>query len=254
MKSLYNSRKATNGKRYIILHAGTREGFVEGAGLIFATSNKSADYHDNMNATLFEKWFEESLLKALEEPALIILDNASYHSRIVDKSPTGSSTKQEIVDWLTSKNIEFLPQLIKSELLDLVKIHAKPGKTYVVDTLASKYGHKVLRLPPYHCQYNAIEMVWGISKNYYDNHIVLTECRDEEVLQTWKDALNLVTPKMWENCIIKTNQIIREALTLEHLVDDVRPLIITSEDGNNDESDEDNCSNSEEDTEDEDTN
>ncbi|RZB58837.1 DDE 3 domain containing protein, partial [Asbolus verrucosus] len=32
-------------------------------------------------------------------------------------------------------------------------------------------GHEVLRLPPYHCQYNPIEMAWGFCKSYYNKHI-----------------------------------------------------------------------------------
>ncbi|KAK4885544.1 hypothetical protein RN001_001815 [Aquatica leii] len=43
------------GKRYIVLHAGTEDGFVEGADLIFSTTNKSSDYHDSMNSENFLK-------------------------------------------------------------------------------------------------------------------------------------------------------------------------------------------------------
>ena len=85
VKSLQQPTKTSDGKRYIIVHAGTENGFLEGASFIFGTKNKSLDYHDNMNAELFEKWFEENVLKHLEEPSIIVLDNASYHSRIIDK-------------------------------------------------------------------------------------------------------------------------------------------------------------------------
>ncbi|KAB0805444.1 hypothetical protein PPYR_02414 [Photinus pyralis] len=100
VKSLQQPHKASDGKRYIIIHAGGRNGFIEGSSLIFSSTNKSFDYHDNMNAELFEKWFEESVLKKLAQPSIIVLDNASYHTRKSEKIPTASSTKEEISNWL----------------------------------------------------------------------------------------------------------------------------------------------------------
>ncbi|KAJ8914887.1 hypothetical protein NQ315_014900 [Exocentrus adspersus] len=43
------------GKRFIVLHAGTKHGFVENASLVFSSTSKSADYHDSMNREMFEK-------------------------------------------------------------------------------------------------------------------------------------------------------------------------------------------------------
>lgn len=242
VKTLYQKSKSSNGKRYIILHAGNERGFIEGADLVFSSSNKSSDYHDTMNAELFEKWFEEKLLMVLEEPSLIVIDNAPYHSRIREKSPVGSWTKQELYNWLREKNVDFPAHFLKAELLQLAKKNTPP-KVYVVDALANEYGHKVLRLPPYHCQYNAIEMVWGISKNFYNDHITLTKCKDEDVLSVWKNALAFVTPEMWQKCIRKTNTIVRDALEKEHLIDDVRPLVITNSSDEDESSDEDNTEN-----------
>jgi hypothetical protein len=56
------------------LHKGkssTKEGFIDGGSLTFSTKNKSADYYDNMNAELYEKWFEEKLLLGLTEPTTV---------------------------------------------------------------------------------------------------------------------------------------------------------------------------------------
>ena len=36
----------------------------------------------------------------------------------------------------------------------------------VIDNNAKKYEHKVIRLPPYHCDLNAIELIWADEKNY----------------------------------------------------------------------------------------
>ena len=48
------------GSRWIIAHAGTENGFVNGALLMFKSQSKSSDYHDDMNSTNFLKWMRES--------------------------------------------------------------------------------------------------------------------------------------------------------------------------------------------------
>ena len=49
------------GGRLIVLHAGSKEGFVPGAALVFQAKN-TGDYHDQMNAETFEKWLAEQLI------------------------------------------------------------------------------------------------------------------------------------------------------------------------------------------------
>jgi transposase len=34
-------------------------------------------------------------------------------------------------------------------------------KTYELDQVANERGHQVIRLPPYHCHFNPIELVWA---------------------------------------------------------------------------------------------
>lgn len=50
------------GQRLIVVHAGSVEGWVEGADLVFQLKTNSADYHDEMNSEHFMEWFTEQLL------------------------------------------------------------------------------------------------------------------------------------------------------------------------------------------------
>ena len=71
---------------------------------------------------------------------------------------------------------------------------------YRLEKIACKYGHEIVRLPPYHCQLNPIELIWGIEKNYVaseNKERKLSEVEDlfrkkrEEIDQeTCKNALN----------------------------------------------------------------
>ena len=53
--------------------------FIKGCDWVFKSKKGSSDYHDEMNATSFEEWFQEKLLPALSPNTLIVMDNASYH-------------------------------------------------------------------------------------------------------------------------------------------------------------------------------
>lgn len=106
--------------RSIVVHAGGRQGFIQDANLIFTSKVNSADYHGEMNEANFMKWFEEQLLPHLEEPSLIIMDNASYHSVLVEKTPTSSTLKSDMQQWLRDHNIPFDLTMLKPQLLGLI--------------------------------------------------------------------------------------------------------------------------------------
>ena len=69
------------GRRLVILHAGCSSGFIGGALFSLRNDGQAADYHSNMSADKFEKWFAEQLLPNIAANSVIIMDNASYHSR-----------------------------------------------------------------------------------------------------------------------------------------------------------------------------
>ena len=55
--------------------------------------------------------------------------------------------------------------MTKPKLYQLVQQHKiiEPMH-YEVDNLIKRNGHEVLRLPPYHCHFNPIKLIWGILK------------------------------------------------------------------------------------------
>lgn len=69
----------SRGKRLIILHAGSENGWIPGGLLISSKSmkNSSADYHEDMDSQLFENWFRDQLLPNIPENSVIVMDNAS---------------------------------------------------------------------------------------------------------------------------------------------------------------------------------
>ena len=66
-------------------------------------------------------------------------------------------------DWLRKKQYPFSSTLKKKDLYVLVKIHKPRFPKYKTDELARSYGHEILRLPPYHCEFNPTELIWARS-------------------------------------------------------------------------------------------
>ncbi|XP_063237257.1 uncharacterized protein LOC134539290 isoform X4 [Bacillus rossius redtenbacheri] len=131
-KSLQSAKRRTvgDGKRFIVGNAGGRTGFVPGAGLLFVSGQKTADYHGEMNGETFLMCFEDMLVH-LEEPSVIIMDNASYHSTQVEKTPTTNWTKDALIAWLEKNEIKHENNLLKVELLRIAKQN-KPRIRYII--------------------------------------------------------------------------------------------------------------------------
>ena len=70
-----------------------------------------------MDHELFEKWVKEMLLPNVCEPSLVVLDNATYHPRVLNKQPNLSWTKTEIFNWLVKENQNAAKELLKGGIM-----------------------------------------------------------------------------------------------------------------------------------------
>ncbi|KAI5707416.1 hypothetical protein M8J77_021385 [Diaphorina citri] len=210
------------GGRLIVTHAGNSHGFIPGAKKVFR-SKKSGDYHDEMNAEHFMEWFRENLLPGLSVPSVIVMDNAPYHSKVLSKVPNSSNKKEEILTWLRTNHIQAHEGLRKIELLELVKRNKPPSPRYIIDELAAKYGHKIVRLPPYHCQFNPIELIWANVKGYVRRNNTHFTFADVERLTY--EAIERITPDDWRNAVDHCLRVSKTAWSddemVEHVVDEV---------------------------------
>ena len=187
------------GERLIVLHAGNEEGFVKGAELVFRAKKGTGDYHEEMDGPRFEKWFTEQLLTNIKLNSVIVIDNAPYHTVKLEKIPTTKTRKADIQAWLTSKGVPWLPNMIIKELLELVNGVKHLYEQFRVDTVAKLHGHTILRLPPYHCELNPIEMIWSQVKGY-----VAPENRSFKMAEVEKltaCSLQRITAKQWADCV-----------------------------------------------------
>lgn len=223
------------GKRLIVCHAGGYNGWISEPPLIFQ-SKKTVDYHEEMNSEVFEAWFFEVLLKSIPAGSTIVMDNAPYHSRVADKAPTSGSRKSEMDDWLKSRNIPFTPDMLKPELYNLIKLHKPQVTVYEIDKKAAQLGFKIIRLPPYHCHYNPIELVWAALKKYVASRNTTFKLSDVQDL--FMEAVSRYTPEDWRKCVEHIKKQIDSDWKNEGLDDSsVQEMIINLAPGDSDDSD-----------------
>ena len=230
------------GDRIVIVHCGGRSGFISDALLVTHTkmADAPADYHGSMKSDIFENWFEECLLKRLEEPSVIVLDNAPYHSRLLNPKPNSSWKKDKILQFMTNQNIPIphpIPIVhVLLEIIDETLPTSEKKKKYVVDELAASYGHVVLRLPPYHCIFNPIEMVWSeIKRRTASNNLKKKSL--EEIISILKNACRSVTPENWRNYIDHEEKIEDSYQIVQPIFNNKRRISIEIMDTSDEESD-----------------
>lgn len=85
------------GGRLIVVHTGcAKYGFIRNSKLVFRSkTGTSTNYHSQMNSKVFKSWFTQ-MLNSLEGPSLIVMNNASYHSTLIDNFPKSNTRKTDV--------------------------------------------------------------------------------------------------------------------------------------------------------------
>lgn len=224
------------GRRLVVSHVGSEEGFVDDGVLIFEAKKGLEDYHKEMNSNEYENWLKDNILPKLKPNSVLVIDNAPYHTRKVESLPTTSWRKGQIQDWLKSKNIPSEDTMLKAELVEIARTHKSYYARYVVDEMAAERGVTILRLPPYHCELNPIELVWAQVKGYVAKNNKTFKIN--EVRSLFEEGLRQVTPQRWKDCIAHVLKTEDQMCQLGHIVDDITDRFIIEVGDESDDSDE----------------
>lgn len=106
-----------------MVHAGGKDGVFPGLFWNTRRDLQLVNYHKEMNEKNFEKWLKEKLLPNLSEKRVIVMDSASCHSVQVETCMSTNTRKREIQERLRHKNVNFLEDMMKAELLNLVELN-----------------------------------------------------------------------------------------------------------------------------------
>ena len=130
-----------------------RAGLVPNTVWAFCPQKKGdhqGDYHKVFNGSNFLVWWREQLLPNLNQPSLIMLDNAKYHHVYDDDvARPGKMKKHELIDFVIAHDIERDPwHLTALELKVMVNQWILANEKIAVIKSAEAAGHTVLFTPP----------------------------------------------------------------------------------------------------------
>ena len=199
------------GDRIILTHAGSSKGYVQNCCFVLRSTNT-----EEMNAEIFKNWFK-NLLENVAENSTIVMDNAPYHSAEQDEHPTILWSKTELREWLSKHNVKWSHEMLKAELLQLSDLHKSRFQKYELDEMARERGHTVIRLPPYHCQYNPIEFIFDEVKAKVVRENTTFNLNDVE--QLTRDAVDSITADDWSFAVSHTVDVIEKDWVNEGMVE-----------------------------------
>lgn len=229
---------ASRGQRFVILHCGSSQtGFLPDCKLVFQSkSTDGRDYHSEMNGNIFFDWVANKLTPSLPPSSVVVMDNASYHTMHVEgtKAPTSATKKADMVRWLEDRNLSFSRKATKPALYRIIQAHkTQEQPTYRVDQHLSDHGHEVVRLPPYHCELNPIELIWGDLKQFVaQNNTTFKKADVEELIQR---GFQRITADRWKNACKHVEELEENWWRRDNVQSQpIQPVIISLSDSDSD--------------------
>ncbi len=142
--------------------------------------------------------------------------------------------------WLRSNNIPFDPKTRTKITLYKTYIAQERKRSiyhrYYIDELAKTKGIEIIRLPPYHCQFNPIELIWATLKPRAGKRNA--NFKMAELREIFEEEVQKITADEWKNCIKHAQKLVEEYLTKECLFfKEVDPLVIEFQEEEEDEED-----------------
>lgn len=127
--------------------------------------------------------------------------------------------------------------MTKPQLYEIIKF-SKPPPKYKVDSYLESKGHEVLRLPPYNCDLNPIELIWGDLKSGVARENSTLKLSDVKDLV--HEGFKRIDKKRWENVCQHVIEKVEAVYWKEDGVhDEVNKIIINLDSDSEDETDDD---------------
>lgn len=112
--------------------------------------------------------------------------------------------------------------------MQIVRQNKENFEKYIVDETAKAQNITVLRLPPYHCELNPIELIWADVKNFVADKNTTFKMADVQNL--FQEALSRVTSERWRKCVKHVKQKVEvDMWKLDNIMDDITTVIVNLE-------------------------
>ncbi|GLH15036.1 Uncharacterized protein GBIM_19437 [Gryllus bimaculatus] len=126
----------------------------------------------------------------------------------------------------------FKSTLLNCESISVLQLKPK-NKIYKIDELFTSRGHSVIRLPPYMCELNPIEMAWAKIKRLLKERNVNGDISTAKLLDLTNWAITHVTTEDWMGYCSHVTKIESEYWERDGIVPDIIDSIVINMDSDN---------------------
>lgn len=240
------------GQRWIVLSAGTKDGWLPNSFKMWKGNTKSEDYHTEMNSDVLNDWLVNFCLPNMNRDGVLVMDRAPYHVACSEDTlpPQSNWKKDDLAAYILRHDtnnmytehmllhqeheIQFLRNgedgrrrvrtrkgFLRTMLLSIAKDMAPPKVMRVTKTLNQwNIDHntdiKILLLPIAHPQLNPIELVWSWVKTE-----VAKRNKDFKMKTLYDLTIQRkdeITPEMWSKSCRRSDEIAREYMEVDEEV------------------------------------
>ncbi|CAH0717739.1 unnamed protein product, partial [Brenthis ino] len=211
---VYSTRLKAKNDNIVILYAASETGCVPNALLTFRSCAMTYEY--------YEKWIRSQLIPNLPENSVVVVDNAPYHNKQHESSPSSNSKKSVLQQWLTERQIPFTSEMYKPQLYQLIRMNE--DKKFTIDLIMAEHNHTVLRLPPTHPDLNPIEIMWTtIMENVNNIKGQIYICMINSLIM---EKVNEIGEEEWKNVCAKVISNEKEYAKCDKVVDELTDEIV----------------------------
>jgi transposase len=225
------------GQRWIMIGAGTKEGWVENSFRIWKGTQKNEDYHTEMNADVMNDWMEQYLLPNVRRDAVIVVDRAPYHTACSEDTspPQANWKKQKLAEYILEHSNNYSEDqmlnephgrrngMLKSELYRIAREVAPPKQLRLQVTVnrwneRNQTDIKILLLPIAHPQLNPIEMVWSwvkVEVGKRNKSFTMTSVKNETIKRVGE-----INATQWNAACNKSDAVAVEYMEVDDIEED----------------------------------
>ncbi|KAI5645071.1 hypothetical protein NE865_03045 [Phthorimaea operculella] len=234
--------------RLVLLMAGDQSEILRNTLFMYDANKRDLKDESECRRENFEQmenWYKYHLLPVLKPNSIVVVDGGSpFNNRVLNPAPHSNSTKKEMMDYLTARNIPHSPDSYKPQLYQLVLMNKDKFWDYKINSLFMEHGHTVLRIPPYHRELSPIKNILTNVKSYIGKDVCLTA---ESVLKIAKERVLSLSKEDWKVACRVVEAEENDLKTTDKLIDEISESPFKNVDEQSEESEDENESDSDSD-------
>ncbi|KAL3283376.1 hypothetical protein HHI36_006523 [Cryptolaemus montrouzieri] len=177
-----NELRVARAVEFEVITAMDEARLISGNCLLFVSYNLNGKIKYHISFSQFTKWMSTNVLPKVSGNSVFVISHNLYKYFQGEKVPPLYSTRSQMEDWLSSHNIFFESNSLKTDLYDKILSVKDRYTTNLIDDFLIENKFRIISFPLHHCDLSPVETL-----------LALFKIRFEESKETCSKVAELVT-------------------------------------------------------------